>query len=301
AEAPAGAAPMRMAAAPAARGQAPERLAAGEQAPGRQVRTGAPREYMVRKGDFPELIAKRFGVSPETVLFHNKLTKRSILQVGQKLEIPPASGYYHTVRRGETLKGLLAGRDLDEARFRRYNPGVGDRLRAKQTVFIPGKPPVVAEERRRPERPERGYRERDTRKKAHRGVFGDLGRAISDGFHWPLSTKAVSSGFGERGRRDWHPGIDIRAGVGTPIRAARDGVVVRAGWEGAYGRMVEISHGGGVSTRYAHASSLAVSPGERVEAGEIIGRVGTTGRSTGPHLHYEVRINGRPVNPKRVH
>lgn len=269
---------------------------------GKVARHTSPRVYKVREGDFPEIIAKRHGIKPATLLFANGLHERSILQPGQELKIPPADGYYHTVRRGETLGKLLERAGVDEATFRRLNPGVGSVLRARQTVFVPGKVPVVDPPRReKPANRSKRFRERDGRKRASRGFWGDLGRAVAGGFNWPISSRAISSGFGERGHDDWHPGLDIRAGIGTPIRAARDGVVVRSGWEGAYGRMVEIDHGGGVTTRYAHASKLLVREGERVRAGEVIGQVGTTGRSTGPHLHYEVRINGRAVNPRKVH
>jgi len=94
-----------------------------------------------------------------------------------------------------------------------------------------------------------------------------------------------------------HTGVDIAAPSGTPIAAVGDGVVVHAGWWGGYGNCVVIAHGNGRSTLYAHCSSLAVPRGARVRKGQIIGRVGSTGFSTGPHLHFEVRMNGRPVNP----
>ncbi|HHX42208.1 MAG TPA: peptidoglycan DD-metalloendopeptidase family protein [Armatimonadetes bacterium] len=94
-----------------------------------------------------------------------------------------------------------------------------------------------------------------------------------------------------------HTGVDIAAPSGTPIAAVGDGVVVHAGWWGGYGNCVVVAHGNGRSTLYAHCSSLAVSEGARVRKGQILGRVGSTGFSTGPHLHFEVRINGRPVNP----
>lgn len=96
-----------------------------------------------------------------------------------------------------------------------------------------------------------------------------------------------------------HTGTDFRAEAGSPIRATAAGKVTVAEYTGGYGNMVEIDHGGGYVTRYGHMSAFAVSPGEHVEAGETVGRVGSTGRSTGSHLHYETRINGEPVNPVR--
>lgn len=96
-----------------------------------------------------------------------------------------------------------------------------------------------------------------------------------------------------------HTGTDFRAESGSPVRATAGGKVTAAEYTGGYGNMVEIDHGGGFVTRYGHLSAFSVSPGERVNAGEIVGRVGSTGRSTGSHLHYETRINGEPVNPLR--
>ena len=114
----------------------------------------------------------------------------------------------------------------------------------------------------------------------------------------------VSSGFGVRrdpftGRPALHAGIDFRTPRGTPIRAAGAGRVVMAGRSGGYGNLVEIDHGNGVTTRYAHLSSIAVEHGQMVNAGDHIGRAGSTGRSTGPHLHYETRIDDEPVDPNR--
>jgi murein DD-endopeptidase MepM/ murein hydrolase activator NlpD len=118
----------------------------------------------------------------------------------------------------------------------------------------------------------------------------------------PLDATRLSSGFGHRldpflGRRALHAGLDLVAESGTEVRATAPGTVVSAGWNGGYGKMVEIRHAKGVSTRYGHLSAVLVRTGEKVAAGAAVGRVGSTGRSTGPHLHYETRRNGAPVNP----
>ncbi len=96
-----------------------------------------------------------------------------------------------------------------------------------------------------------------------------------------------------------HTGLDFRAEHGAPVRASGAGQVVGAEYAGGYGYMVEIDHGNGVSTRYAHLSAITVSAGETVETGAVLGRAGSTGRSTGPHLHYETRIDGEAVDPQR--
>ncbi len=94
-----------------------------------------------------------------------------------------------------------------------------------------------------------------------------------------------------------HEGIDLGAGFGTPIRAAAAGTIINAGWLGGYGNLVVIDHGGGISTAYGHQSSIAVGNGQSVSQGQVIGYVGSTGHSTGPHLHFEVRVNGAAADP----
>jgi len=114
----------------------------------------------------------------------------------------------------------------------------------------------------------------------------------------------ISSPFGYRthpvtGRYTLHAGIDIATSSGTTVVASRNGKVVSAGYSGSYGNLIVISHGNGFETAYAHLSSINVRVGDTVSQGQMIGKVGTTGRSTGPHLHFEVRINGTPVNPSK--
>ncbi|MFZ1681302.1 MAG: M23 family metallopeptidase, partial [Rhizobiaceae bacterium] len=118
----------------------------------------------------------------------------------------------------------------------------------------------------------------------------------------PAPGAALSSTFGSRsdpilGTPAFHAGLDFRAATGDPIKATAAGTIVKAGWNGGYGQMVEIDHGKGFTTRYAHMSFVAVAPGQKVKAGAVIGKAGSTGRSTGPHLHYEVRRAGEAVDP----
>ena len=120
----------------------------------------------------------------------------------------------------------------------------------------------------------------------------------------PAPGRSISSTFGIRkdpllGTPALHSGMDFRAPMGFPAKATAAGVVVKAGWNGGYGRMVEIDHGDGFSTRYAHLSQIDVREGQKVKIGDVIGNVGSSGRSTGPHLHYEVRHNGEAIDPLR--
>ena len=121
---------------------------------------------------------------------------------------------------------------------------------------------------------------------------------------WPV-TGWMSSAFGSRqdpftGSRDFHAGLDISADTGEPVRATADGLVVHARRNGAFGNLVVLDHGFGIGTRYGHLSRFAVFDGQNVRKGDIVGYVGSTGRSTSAHLHYELLLNGRPVNPLRI-
>ncbi len=142
----------------------------------------------------------------------------------------------------------------------------------------------------------------------------DLARAQIDRYTRTLTTVPVrkpvvgavdmSSPFGVRtdpfnGRPAMHTGVDLRGDIGEPVHATAAGRVTIAGWDGGYGRMVELDHGNGLATRYGHLSKIEVKIGQHVRIGEVIGRIGSTGRSTGPHLHYETRINGEPVDPQK--
>ncbi|HWJ76262.1 MAG TPA: M23 family metallopeptidase [Kaistia sp.] len=129
-------------------------------------------------------------------------------------------------------------------------------------------------------------------------------RRIALSLPWdaPLANAPISSGFGARtdpflGRPAMHTGVDFRAPTGYSAPAALGGTIIAAGWEGGYGNMVDIDHGNGIVTRYGHLSAIKVKVGQKVAEGQEIGKVGSTGRSTGSHLHYEIRINGKPIDP----
>lgn len=141
------------------------------------------------------------------------------------------------------------------------------------------------------------------------GVLDAVEDRLEQRMRWISSTPAITpvkgiltSNFGYRADplthgRGNHQGIDIAANYGQPVRASGDGIVLEAGEQGGYGKAVFLAHGFGLTTRYGHLSSIAVRPGQRIKRGDLIGKVGSTGRSTGPHLHYEVRVDGEPINP----
>ncbi len=140
------------------------------------------------------------------------------------------------------------------------------------------------------------------------GLAGKAGRPLvpAGAFVWPsrlpLAAAALTSRFGARyhpilGGWRQHSGVDLAAATGTPVVAPSPGVVVAAQWWGGYGLFVAIDHGKGMQTRYGHLSQLAVYTGQQIASGQVLGYVGSTGNSTGPHLHYEMRINGQPLDP----
>ena len=149
----------------------------------------------------------------------------------------------------------------------------------------------------------------ESRAGALEGTLDSVEARLAERVRWISSTPAIApvrgiltSGFGYRSDplthgRGVHQGVDIAAAPGQPVRASADGIVVEAGEVNGLGQAVYVAHGFGVTTRYGHMSRIDVRPGQRVKRGDIVGRVGNTGRSTGYHLHYEVRVDGDPVNP----
>jgi murein DD-endopeptidase MepM/ murein hydrolase activator NlpD len=147
---------------------------------------------------------------------------------------------------------------------------------------------LAAANRPKPAPPKRASRDRS----AAEGEEGE----VSDRMFVRPGAGRLTSSYGRRWGR-LHAGIDLASGVGSPVRAVTNATVLSAGWEGGYGRCIRLIAPDGTVFVYGHLSSISVSDGERVSAGEVIGREGNTGHSTGPHLHFEVRINGTPVNP----
>ena len=193
--------------------------------------------------------------------------------------------------RTRRMRGVLADLGLNETQMKAATPpaGVGG-------PFVPVQPPRDA-----------GAFERKLHRiSVSRAEADRLSRTlVAIPYRQPLlGPIEFSSSFGVRsdpflGRPAMHTGLDFRAPSGDPVRATAQGKVVTAGWQGGYGRMIEIDHGNTLTTRYGHLSSIGVKVGDFVRIGQVIGAVGSTGRSTGPHLHYETRIDGDPVDPRK--
>lgn len=238
-----------------------------------KAKKGAPTivRHAVSRGECLWNIARKYHVKMETIVAMNDLPSARYLRPGQILEIPDTDGTYINVRKGDTVEGLCKKYSVELTDLVNANPGVEtDRLQIGQKLFVPGS-----------------------------GALAQLFRLA-----WPVHGR-ISGRYGYRihpvwRRRMMHTGLDIAARSGTPIRAALGGRVTFVGWKGGYGRTVIIEHPNGYETLYGHCSKILVNRGQTVKRGERIANVGTTGVSTGPHVHFEVKKSGKRMNPEKV-
>ena len=232
--------------------------------------------YTMRSGDIIGHIAARAGLNEDTLISVNNIRNTRLMQIGQVIKIPNQDGIFYTVRRGDTLESIAETYRTTVSHIKAANELFCDTLAPNTRLFIPG-----------------GRMDWVNRQE----VNGDL-------FIWPTVGR-ISSPFGFRrcpfnGVRQFHGGMDIAAPTGTPIRAAMSGRVARVGYNNVFGNYVIINHHSGFRTLYAHMHVVRTRTGANVVTGERIGDVGSTGLSTGPHLHFEVHRNGVRVNPRTL-
>jgi hypothetical protein len=256
--------------------------------------------YTVQPGDNIFNIAAWFGLTPETIVWSNREAIKDapwLVQPGLELFIPPVDGVYHTVRAGETVASIAADYEVELAVLYNEWNDIEERepLREGQLVFVVGgtgeevtwEPPP-----RYPAPGPAGY---------SYGVCSGVsvtGPGANGWFVLPTGSSRVSGWYFRDPRNPTHIGLDYACRLGDPIYAADNGVVTIAGWNGGYGILVELEHGNGFRTRYGHFSSIAVGCGHTVYQGQLLGYCGSTGWSTGPHLHFEIRHNGVPQDPQ---
>jgi len=279
----------------------PEEVLPFEQALSKLLGGKEAKDYTVQEGDSLWSIAQRYGLTVEQLKADNPQVQGEHLDIGQVLKVRTASPLVHVVvtYRQEVVENIPYSTET------RSNPSLwrgeervkqeGEEGQKKVTYRVVAENgQVVRKEAVQSEvikEPVPRIVERGTRVQvalASRG--GGSGRLA-----WPVYGY-ISSGFGYRGR-EFHTGLDIATSYGSPIGAAEAGRVIYVGYDGGYGRTVMIDHGGGLVTRYSHLSGYNVKVGEQVSRGEVIGYVGASGRATGPHLHFEVLVNGEPRNP----
>jgi murein DD-endopeptidase MepM/ murein hydrolase activator NlpD len=235
--------------------------------------------YTVNKGDMIGGLAEVFGLNQDSLISINNIKNTRLLQIGQVLRIPNQDGIMYTVKKGDTLETIAEKYKSIASDIKIANELFSDEALPGTSLFIPGA--------------RLDWMERQE-------INGDL-------FMWPLSGGYITSPYGYRiypfdddGGRQFHTGIDIGSPMGTPVRAAMSGRVSSAGWDDVFGNHVVISHHAGYRTLYGHMSVIRVKTGAYVGTGERIGDVGSTGRSTGPHLHFTVYKNGVTVNPRSL-
>lgn len=238
--------------------------------------------YTVQSGDTVTSIAKQFNVSVSTILWANNLTAYSIIRPGNTLKILPVSGLLHKVVSGDTLSSIAKKYQTSETEIEDANPSKTEKLAVSSELIIPGGvPPAPKITTAKPQ-------------VAASNIFESTA-AVDSGTKllWPANSHRINQYYNWR-----HNGIDINGKTGDPIYASEAGKVEISGWNSrGYGYYIVINHGNGIKTLYAHSSKLIAEVGDTVSRGELIAYIGSTGRSTGPHIHYEVHVNGKTVNP----
>lgn len=227
--------------------------------------------YVVREGDTISSVSRMFNVSVNTILWANNLNSKSFLKVGQTLTILPVTGISYTIKKGDTIKSIAGKYSADVTDILNYNDlTLTTPLSVGDSVIIPDV-------------------ELSTSEIARSKVLS-TNRVVS-GFIRPIVGGTKTQGI------HGHNGVDLAASIGTPIVASASGTVIisrTGGWNGGYGNYVVISHPNGTQTLYGHNSKNLVSAGQRVTQGETIALMGSSGNSTGPHVHFEIR---GAVNP----
>lgn len=256
-----------------------------------ETRRGArPRDeiirYTVQEQDTVSDIAYRFNLSVRTLLWANSLNANSYIRPGDSLVIPQTDGVVHTIQRGDTIDRIASRYRTTAEKIIQINNITKTAVLAPGTIItVPdGVPPSYGQ----PTTPRRVVARPPAPVSSQRAATG------SGSLFWPTTGRAVTQYFSWR-----HGGLDIDGNLSSPIFAAADGTVEvsRGGWNGGYGNVIIIDHGKGVKTRYGHLSRLSVKAGDKVQGGQLIGIMGSTGRSTGSHLHFEIMIGGARKNP----
>jgi LysM repeat protein len=237
--------------------------------------TGEIRVYTVREGDSLSEVAEMFGVTTNTIMWANDISKSTGIQPGETLVILPIAGVRHIIKSGDTLDSIAKKYEGDKEEILSYNQlASAEELRVGDTLIIPGGELHAAETK-------------STTKSRSGGSAGGSGAGFVHPAPGSLKTQGIHG----------YNAVDLAGSMGSTIRAAAAGEVIVArtgGWNGGYGNYVVIKHKNGTQTLYAHLSTLSVGAGDYVEQAETIGGMGNTGKSTGTHLHFEVRGGRNP-------
>lgn len=246
-------------------------------------------EYTVEDGDTLSTIAQKFGLSQDTIKWANAMEDKDSIKPGQKLKILPVTGVAHTVKSGDTLESVAKRYEAEPQGILDFpfNDVPDDfKLTVGQVLIVPEGVPPESKATPKPQ----------SRTMFAQGPQSSFSAPGGGNFMWPTSGGITQ-------RFAWyHPGADIANRAAPAVFAADGGTVVVAGWPDnyGYGNRVVVDHGNGYQTLYAHLSNIYVSSGQKVSRGQAVGKMGTTGRSTGIHLHFEIRFKGIAVNPLAI-
>ena len=284
--------------------------------------------YKVKKKDTIPAIAKRYGVKQDTILMNNKDALNNKMKVGDTITFPSIDGLYYKLEKNDTLAKIAKKYGISVVDIVDYNNINPKKLKAGTTIFLKGvtlqkykdvEGRLIAAQQAKEDKKKNKEKEKEKPEKPPKGAKGsapppppppqdddDGGRSAAysgAGFAYPVRYAGVSSPFGNRyhpvlKRYILHTGVDLVAKY-VPLRAAKSGVVTFAGNMSGYGKIIIIRHDNGYETRYAHLSVISTNVGEHVNQGDLIGKTGNSGRTTGAHLHFEIRQNGVPKNPMK--
>ena len=288
--------------------------------------------YKVKKKDTIPAIAKRYGIKQDTILMNNKDALNNKMKVGDTITFPSIDGLYYKLEKNDTLAKIAKKYGISVVDIVDYNNINPKKLKDGSTIFLKGvtlqkykyvegrliaakqakedkkknknKEKEKEQEKEKPEKPPKGTKGSPPPPPPEDYDDGGRSAAYSGaGFAYPVRYAGVSSPFGNRyhpvlKRYILHTGVDLVAKY-VPLRAAKAGVVTFAGNMSGYGKIIIIRHDNGYETRYAHLSVISTNVGEHVNQGDLIGKTGNSGRTTGAHLHFEIRQNGVPKNPMK--
>ena len=284
--------------------------------------------YKIKKKDTIPAIAKRYGVKQDTILINNKDALNNKLKIGDAITFPSIDGLYYKLEKNDTLAKIAKKYGISVVDIVDYNNINPKKLKAGSTIFLKGvtlqkykdvEGRLIAAQQAKEDKKKNKEKEKEKPEKPPKGAKGsapppppppqdddDGGRSAAysgAGFAYPVRYAGVSSPFGNRyhpvlKRYILHTGVDLVAKY-VPLRAAKSGVVTFAGNMSGYGKIIIIRHDNGYETRYAHLSVISTNVGEHVNQGDLIGKTGNSGRTTGAHLHFEIRQNGVPKNPMK--
>jgi len=240
-------------------------------------------EYQIKEGDTISGIASRHSVSSESIIAFNNIQEAWIIRAGKVLKIPNMDGIPYTVKKNDSLSKIAAAMKVPQNAILDANNLPSDTIRPGEVLFLPGA------------RMDAGAFNRAFRRDATRRdvpITVPIGGKITSGYGWredPVNPKP--------GEMRFHRGVDFIGKTGDPIKAAMKGTVLHIDNNPNLGNFIILEHDNGYQTLYAHLSAYSVKAGEKIKQGQEIGKVGTTGYTTGPHLHFEAFLNGNRINP----